>query len=306
MAVARVRNQLLDAPAALPREVVSHLVCVQAQDYLGALWAVGLRTRSASEADVERALANREIVRTFPLRGTLHFVAAEDVHWILDFLAPRVLRSRGPRQMRVHGLDAALLRRCRAVASRVLRGENALTREELYREWRVPAEQGLQLIWRFSHEKLMCFGARRGKQQTFVLLDEWIPSSRTIAPADPLQELVRRYFASHGPATPADFAWWAGVTPAEARSAHVEIPPSQARDVVRLLPPYDEFIAAYTDYKSKGDAVIVSRGAVVGTWKRTLTRSGVAVHVSPARALRAGEQRALDREIARYAGFVTP
>ena len=297
----RVRNQLLDAPLATPRDVVSHLVCIQAQDYLGALWAVGLRTRSCTEADVEHALANREIVRTFPLRGTLHFVAAQDVHWILDLLAPRVLRSRGPRQMRVHGLDAALLRRCRTIAERVLRDGHALTRDELYRQWRVPAEQGLQLVWRFAHEKLICFGARRGRQQTFVLLDEWIPPARTIAPADPLRELARRYYASHGPATPEDFAWWAGVTPAEARGVHVDVAPSRAKPVVRLLPPYDEFIAAYTGYKSKGDAVIVSRGEIVGTWKRTITRRGV--DVQP--VLRAEvPQRALQREIARYAAFL--
>jgi hypothetical protein len=301
--VTRVSNQLLDAPAATPREVVSHLVCVQAQNYLGALWAIGLRTRSATEAGVERAIANREIVRTFPLRATLHFVAAEDVHWILDFLAPRVLRSRGPRQMRVHGIDDALLRRCRNVASRVLRDGNAMTRDALYRSWGVPAEQGLQIVWRLAHEKLICFGTRQGKQQTFVLLEEWIPPSRSHRPDDPLRELARRYFASHGPATPADFAWWAGVTLAEARRVHVDVAPSRARDVLRLLPPYDEILAAYTDYKSKGDAVILWRGAIAGTWKRTITRSGVDVHPT----LRADvPQRALEREIARYAAFLTP
>ena len=37
-----------------PADVVSWLGAVQAQDYLGALWAVGLRMRSAIEADIEQ------------------------------------------------------------------------------------------------------------------------------------------------------------------------------------------------------------------------------------------------------------
>jgi hypothetical protein len=56
---------------------------MQAQDYLGALWAIGLRLPTATETDIERALAERTIVRTWPLRSTLHVVAAADVHWWL-------------------------------------------------------------------------------------------------------------------------------------------------------------------------------------------------------------------------------
>jgi hypothetical protein len=64
-----------------PREAVSFLCAVQAQDYLGALWAVGLRTRGANETAVERAIADRSVVRTWPMRGTLHLVSAADVRW---------------------------------------------------------------------------------------------------------------------------------------------------------------------------------------------------------------------------------
>src|SRR5437016_4008805 len=74
----RLYSQLLAHNALdTPHNVVSHFGAVQAQDYLGALWAIGLRTCSPSEADVERAVAERRIVRCWPMRGTLHFVAAE-------------------------------------------------------------------------------------------------------------------------------------------------------------------------------------------------------------------------------------
>jgi hypothetical protein len=312
VAAQRLRHQLLDGTrAATPHEVVSHLGCVQAQDYLGALWAVGARTRSGTEADVERALAEGTIVRTWPLRGTLHFVAAEDVYWILDFLAPRAIR-------RQRALDERLLPRCRTAARRALSGGNALTRTELYAA--LPPGDRLQMVWRLAHEKVICFGPRRGKQQTFVLLDEWVPPSRTRVPADPLAELARRYFASHGPATAEDFAWWAGLPLSEARRVTPSFAPTSARAAsVHLLPPFDEYTVAYTD---RGDildpafakrvnagggmlnAVIVSHGRVIGTWKRTLSRNSVTVTPSLFRDLTAAEQRALERQIARYGAFL--
>src|SRR5438309_677615 len=73
------------------------LGAVQAQDYLGGLWAVGLRGTGITESGVERALANRSIVRTWPLRGTLHFVAAADVRWMLELSAPRILARNAKR-----------------------------------------------------------------------------------------------------------------------------------------------------------------------------------------------------------------
>jgi hypothetical protein len=308
----RLRNQLLDGTrAATPHEVVSHFGCMQAQDYLGALWAIGARMRSGVEADVERALAEGTIVRTWPLRGTLHFVAAEDVHWILDFFAPRAIR-------RQRGLDESLLPRCRTAARRALSGGKALTRDELYAA--LPPSDHLQVVWRLAHEKLICFGPRRGKQQTFVLLDEWVPLSRNRPPADALAELARRYFASHGPATAADFAWWAGIPLSEARRVTPTFPSASPRTTsLHLLPPFDEYTVAYSDRSDILDpafakrvnagggmlnAVIVSRGRVVGTWKRTLARNRVTVTPSLFRELTPAEQKSLDREIGRYMAFL--
>src|SRR5262249_57865845 len=72
----RLHNQhIAGATFEQPGAVVAWLGAVQAQDYLGSLWAVGLRMRNAVEADIERALADGTIIRTWPMRGTLHFVA---------------------------------------------------------------------------------------------------------------------------------------------------------------------------------------------------------------------------------------
>ena len=63
---------------------------VPAQGYLAASWAVGLRTRDATQSDVEQALAERAIVRTHFMRNTVHLVPAADLRWMLRFVAPRI------------------------------------------------------------------------------------------------------------------------------------------------------------------------------------------------------------------------
>jgi hypothetical protein len=129
----RLHSQLLVGNRAVtPHDVVSHLGAVQAQDYLGALWAIGLRMRTAVEADVERAIEERSIVRCWPMRGTLHFVAAEDVRWMLELLAPAVLARHRARLRRDFELDPRVLRRCRTLIERALRGGRQLTRAEIY------------------------------------------------------------------------------------------------------------------------------------------------------------------------------
>jgi hypothetical protein len=112
--------------------VVQQLGAVQAQDYLGSLWDVGLRARGATETTVEEALASRRIVRSWPLRGTLHFVAAADIPWMLELLTPRVLAASAGRRLQLE-LNADILYRCRALVVDALRGGRQLQRNDLYR-----------------------------------------------------------------------------------------------------------------------------------------------------------------------------
>jgi hypothetical protein len=331
----RLYNQLLAGTgAASPHAVVSHFGAMQAQDYLGALWAVGTRMRDAVERDVEDALAERRIVRCWPMRGTLHFVAAEDVRWMLELLAPRVLKRHRKRLEGDFELDAATLRRARAAVERALQGGHALTRPEIYavlERARITtgASRGLHILFALAHERLLCFGARRGKQPTFVLLDEWLPPSPPKSREEALVELARRYVASHAPATLADLAWWSGLTAKEANEAvslagvSLDGASADARlraPHVRLLPPFDEYTVAYKDRSAVVDpahaknvnagggminAIVVVNGVVAGSWRRTLR--GATVDVTPTlfRERTSSETRALEREIVRYARFVT-
>jgi len=320
--IARLRllNQQISAPtAAAPEDVVAHFGAMQAQDYAGALWAIGLRCPGSTEADIERAVTERRIVRTWPMRGTLHFVAADDVRWMLELMTPRVIAASRKRWTELE-LSEAIFAKCRKVMEKLLRGGVALTRDDLLAGLErngISAAGGraYHIPWRLAQERVICFGPRAGKQKTFVLLDEWIPKSRELSGEAALAELALRYFTSHGPALQSDFAWWSGLKSSDAKIAiaaassqlasqsidgRIYWMPSAAAGVGAgergfLLPGFDEFLLGYTDRSAVLDpkhatkivpggngmflATLVQDGEVVGTWKRS---EGKTIVVTPA------------------------
>lgn len=323
-------------------EAVATQLAVQAQDYLGALWGVGQRVRGADEAAVERALADRRIVRSWPLRGTLHVVAAADLRWLLALLGTRTLQRQKRRLQRDFDLDERVVERAREVCRRTLGGGRALARDALYAQFdaagiATAASRGLHLVWWLAHEGTLCFGPRAGKQQTFVLLDDWLAPAPAVSREDALTELARRYFASRGPASMQDFTWWSGLAASDAAAAHesvrAELAPERIDGLeywhaaasaapgvgaqVHLLPAWDEYTVAYRERGAFLDAAHASRagngifkpvllvdGRIAGTWKRTLSKSGVAIDadwfVEPKTAIR----KAFDEAAARYAAFL--
>src|SRR6185312_8980444 len=179
------------------------------QDYPGALWALGLRMRSTVEADIEQAMADGAIVRTHPMRGTWHFVAAADIRWLLTLMAPGRIASNALWYRRLE-LDDATFVKSNTVFAKTLAGGKQLTRRELAAalEQMGISTQGLRmtfLLHRAELEGVIASGARRGKQFTFALLNELVPVSRTLERDEALAELAHRYFTSHGPATLQDF-----------------------------------------------------------------------------------------------------
>jgi len=328
----RLENQALArARFRSAAEVVAWFGAVQAQDYLGSLWALGLRMRSATEAAVESAETRRAIVRTWPMRGTLHFVAAADVRWMTRLLAPRVIERNAARIKREVNVDATVVGRCRDVITRELEGGRRLERGTLYellesRRIRTGGSRGLHILGWLAMEGTICFAGRSGKQHTFALLDEWIPCATLPERDAALAELAVRYFTSHGPATLKDFAWWGGITFRDARAAADAAAARLAHEVigggeyfwgdaqrrprgtrlpqVKLLPPFDEYTVAYQDrswllagekrmssMRILGPVVIVD-GYVAGTWKRTFEKESVKVSAKLLRPLTRAEQEA--------------
>jgi hypothetical protein len=328
----RLRTQrLAGAGFGSPADVVRWFGAVQAQDYAGALWAVGMRTTEATAADVEQAIAARAIVRTWPLRGTIHLVAPEDLRWMLTHFAPRTIARAAPRFRQLE-LDAPVLAKSASILVRALQGGRQLSRPRLYALLERAGiatrdNRGLHILWRCAHDGLICFAAREGKQPAFALLDEWVPPGKTLDRDEALAELARRYFTSHGPATIADFTWWSGLSAADARKAQElagPIPESTraTRSRVRsphavLLPPYDEYTVAYRDRSAALDPAhaaaarngifsptIVLDGRIAGTWTRRLTKDGVAIALQPFATLTRARARAVAAAADRYGRFI--
>jgi hypothetical protein len=346
MNVGRIRlaNQLVTKPRFTdPADVVRWHGAVQAQDYVAGLWGVGLRTKGATEATVEEAIARRTIVRTWPMRGTLHFVAAPDVRWMTSLLTPRVIARAQSRHRQLELDDKALARSARLI-ERALEGGKVLRRDRLYEIWNAGGiathdSRGLHILGYLAQTGLICFGPRDGKQHTFTLLEEWLPPERPREREAALGELARRYFTSHGPATVQDFAWWSGLTITDARAgldgARSELtrediagrtfwfadatPPRGGARVAHLLPAWDEFTVAYRDrsdiidprYSVRVNAgggvlkpVIVLDGVVVGTWQRSMEKRGATIRPTLFRRLGPDDRRALDKAAARYGRFL--
>lgn len=279
----RLRSQLIEgSDAASPRDVVSRLLAVQAQDYAGATWAIGLRLPGSTLADVERAVATRTIVRTWPMRGTLHFVTAEDVRWLVPLLAPRVLQRAATRERQL-GLDAETFARARELFAAALTGGRLITRADAMALLGAngidpQGQRGYHVLWRLAQEGLLVTGPMQARQQTFALLEEWVPATppdvaaATSTRESALATLATRYFRGHGPATVADLARWAGIRKSEAADALDTVadtlanaeccgerywfapeiadaygdrrPPRKTR--IHLLPGFDEYMLGYT------------------------------------------------------------
>jgi len=281
-----------------PAELVRWMGAVQAQDYLGGLWGIGLRVPGAAEADVEAALAARTIVRTWPMRGTLHFVHAADVRWMLRLLTPRMI-ARAAGRYRELELDEAAFTRARTILGRALRDGRRLTRGQAYAALdgggvSPQGQRGIHILSHLSQHRVLCFGPREGRQPTFVLLDEWLPDAADPPREQALAMLAERYFASHGPASVHDFAWWSGLVMRDAqeaigaagsklagetwqgrrwwwsvgtvKSAAATARAGAARSTAThrgpaavLLPPWDEYLVAYKDRAFAGEAVAIGR-----------------------------------------------
>lgn len=338
----RLHNQhIMGTPFEKPEDVVAWLGAVQAQDYLGSLWALGLRMGHAGEKEIEQAIADKKIVRSWPLRGTLHYAVAEDVRWMLRLVAPRTIASTASRYQQLE-LDEATLAKSRDMIAHALQGGKQLTRHELAAALHqagisTDGQRLIHILNRSALDGLICYASRHGKQFTFALLDEWIPAARTLNRDEALAELAKRYFTSHGPATLQDFVWWSGLAAADARASLEMVKSQLIQDVIDgqaywflrntsisqdvpvtayLLPGFDEYLVGYKDRRAVLDPkytrrlnalfspTIVIDGRVVGTWQRTLKKSAVVIEIQPFTTFDEAERDAIATAAHRYGEFL--
>ncbi|MFI5890371.1 winged helix DNA-binding domain-containing protein [Actinoplanes sp. NPDC051513] len=323
-------------------EIVSWFGAMQSQDANSMLWSLGARLPGWSLADVNDALEKRSVLRTWPMRGTVHLVPSADAHWMLDLMGVRLLAGAAKRRESI-GLDDKTADRAVELLGDALAGGRRLTRSECMQTLTsggidVSGQRGYHLLWYASQRGVTAIAPHVGKEQTFVLLDEWAPEPLRPSREEALGLIALRYFQSHGPATRKDFAGWTGLTMADCKAgiavagdalAAVDVDgvemiasasaldAASAFDGWLALSGFDEYLLGYKDRSLMAtpdqlaaiipggngvfQSTLVRDGRVVATWKRVLGAKSVTVTVLPLERLPA---RAAEKALTPFAEFL--
>jgi len=219
----RLVSQALTGAMVDPAAVVDRMLAIQAQDLRWAKWAVAVRAPGSTSADIDALIDSGRVVRSWPMRGTLHLVPGPDLAWLLDLSTPRLWAGAASRRREL-GLDEATIELSRAVAVEGLCGGRELSRADFLALLRqhginVDGQRGYHLIWHLAQSGTLCWGRQLDAQQMLVLLADWVPNPRRLARDEALGEYLLRYLTGHGPAPLTDFAWWSQLTMADAKTA---------------------------------------------------------------------------------------
>jgi hypothetical protein len=341
----RLINQHLTSPAFKnPADIVQYMGAIQAQDYAGAKWAIGQRLTGATDATVEKAFTDGDIIRTHVMRPTWHFVSPQDIRWMLELTAARVQGIAGT-QHRQYQLNSSVFLQCEKAISSALHGGKQLMRSEvadaLEQAGIATNEQRfIHIMMQMELTGLVCSGGRHGKQFTYALLDERVPKTKKISRDEALAMLAERYFIAHGPATLPDFVWWGGLTVTDAKAGREMIKDKLTSQMINgssywfaeqsynlksktstafLLPNYDEFIVSYKDPSAtiassninKADPrgtifnnTIIVGGRIIATWKHTFKKDMVIINLIPFARLSKANDTTINTAAKRYTKFL--
>jgi hypothetical protein len=331
------RHGLARQSAGEPAEVAAAALGLQAQDAAAARLGVRARSSAADEAAVIQACeVGRSVVRTWLMRATVHLVAAEDVRWMVALFGPMIERRFANVRWAQWGIDRQLIDKAIPLVHEVLAGRQ-LTRHEIAAEL---ADRGIRLaedssaathlLLALSCRGVTCRARDRGRDSTFALLDEWVPSAP--APADPVAELARRYFRVFSPATAADFSTWSGLPSGAAIAAirdeltEVEFDGrrgwtfGEVEQVsgLRLLPMFDNYLVGYRDRTAMLDpalhglvyvggiikAAVLCDGRVIGIWRLERSGRSATIRVTPFRRFSSRHRDGLESERADIERFL--
>lgn len=334
-------HQLAGTRCTTPKEVVSWLGAMQAQDYSMAKWAVGTRLHACTDRQVEEALNTGDILRTHILRPTWHFVAKEDIRWMLELTAPRIRQALATYNKSI-GVEMPAIVKALPVVLKMLEGGNHLTRQKVGKALenagvKLAHSHAVNHIMFYAEvEGLVCSGTVKGKKQTYRLLEEVVQPSKTFDKEKALERLAHRFFTSHAPATLQDFTWWSGLTGTDAKRALEMVKAAFTceeidgqkywfsrsskdmlidKNVVLLLPAFDEYVVSYKDRKDIFEhgnyskvistngifkPTVVVNGQVVGMWKRTVKGKKTMAEVELFKKLGKAAKAALAEEVERF------
>ncbi|NCD70167.1 winged helix DNA-binding domain-containing protein [Mucilaginibacter agri] len=318
----QVNQQLIDPHFTTVEKLVSWMGCIQSQEFASAKWAIANRVKGITDDTIEKAFNKGTILRTHVLRPTWHFVAPEDIRWMLKLTSPKIKAMSKGLHKRL-SIDETILKKSKTIITAALNGGKHLTREQLLpflNEKKINTDDirlGF-LLMDAELDGLICSGPKHGKQFTYALMDERVVAVNDIDREEAIGKLAKTYFKSRGPATIYDFAWWSGLglpdckIGIELNKAHLAnevvngqaywfspiAPTAKPIKSVQLLPAFDEYTIAYK-YRSDvlpvdcvkltGNGIfkslIVVNGQVAGTWNRTITKSEVNIQLIPVKPI---------------------
>ncbi len=338
----RLAAQRIGARGGTALDVVTHMTALQGQDLGQSLWAIGARAVGLTRSDVHAAFDRGEFVRSWPMRGTLHVLRADDLRMLLSLTGARTIRQTARRAAEL-GLDEATVDRARTLTVAALEGGRSLDRDGVLARYRDagidPAGgRGYHLLFRLAQEGLVAWGPMSRVGQDLVLLDEWAPAASPVPGRDDaLRRTILGFLRGRGPATEVDAASWTKLPLGEVRRgvaaagdtiedlgggllALADRPAPGGTATGQLLPGFDEYLLGYADRTGHLDAVhadrvvpggngiflpmVAHRGQVVGTWKRTERTRDVRVTVAPFTPLTPTASRAVETAATAYARFV--
>lgn len=303
-----------------PWDVVKHYWCIQAQDIPQATWVVWSRIKGSTLADIKQACKDWTIVRTWPMRGTLHYMAPEYVHWMIDLCASKTL-SGFKKRREFLGISDKDAEKALAIMAKELKGGRSLSRTQLgevLKKWGIPmqTQRVYHLACYAATKWLICFGPPTEKEETFVLLDERVKKPKKQLSYDQqLSELARMYVRGHWPCTVDDLArrcWlWKTICKKAIDSIADELNTISYDDktyyyvdwlkatstskTVQLLWWFDEYFLWYKDRSIVADTqhhgklfttngiffpLLLIDGKIEWSWKRTWKKNSVEIIVS--------------------------
>lgn len=315
-----ISQQIINTKFDSAKDIVAWMGAMQTQDFNMAKWAIGLRLKKATEKDIDVAINSAEIIRTHVLRPTWHFVAADDIYWMVELTAPRIKTSMKGRNKQLE-LNDKIFKKSFSVIEKVLKDGNHLTRSELVSELNkakiaTNENRSSHILFHAELEGIICSGSMKEKQTTYALLQERIPKPKPLKKEEALYRLAKKYFESHCPATLPDFIWWSGLSVTDAKLALFLIkdefisekidareywfPKSfsiskKFKESIFLLPAFDEFLISYkdrsaaiiADHQKKAFSnngifwpVIVANGGAVGIWKREIKKNKLLIEAN--------------------------
>jgi len=311
----RMLNQQLLSPLyERPEDIVAWQGAMQAQDYNYFRWAIGIRQRIPQLVRLQEAFAKAELLRLHLLRCTVQVVSHTDIGWLLSLCKERNLRTLQSWHKSINiSFSESYFEEITYALQELLAGGKSLPKRAIAEKltslgFLLDDRLLTSLLVRMEIEGLLCSGEMQGREATWALLSERVPTIYSLTPDEALKQLALKYFRSHSPASSEDFVWWSGLTKTQCKKAltlianqveeikveeetmylyHNTPDCSDYAGMVLLLPPYDEYLIGYKsrwvalEKKHTAKAhnnfgifkpVILHEGRVVGNWKASIDK----------------------------------